>query len=497
MKQMDEARLKVIANSLRERRSRVAVVDDDEAVREVCKVALRRHSYEVVDFPDAKSILSALQQEKFDIAIIDLVLPDSDGFSLFKTLREAMPHLIGIAITGQSSSDMIVQSLSSGMLWVLIKPFTILELLSVVDAACKYALLLKEADQASLHVKMANLMQSLLREIELESLAEQLIRAAVEHTTSDAASLLVVDRLHGCLRVAAATGTLSVVKGMEIKPTSGIVGLVIQSGKPVLINRESIKQAQIAKRLRYGGRGSAISLPLISEDNADGVLNITRWADEPQFTESDLEGLVWFSAQASVALCRSLRYEWLKESLFGTAQLLISFYEAQDPYRHSHSERVSELACALAAALGCSKREIELLRVAGALYQLGLYQISKEILHKPSKLTEEEYNQIKRYPELSLQLLKDLPLIWDVGEIILAHREHYDGSGYPMGKAGDEIPLPARVLAIADTYVALTSPRSYRPAMDEKQAVDELRKMAGRELDPKITEVFINTVLPI
>ncbi len=478
-----------------DRGMRVAVIDDDEIVREVCKAVLKRHSYDVVEFSDGQSALGASRHERFDIAIIDWVLPDCDGSALFRELKEMMPNLVGIAILGQGSYEAIAQSLSGGMLWTLIKPFTISELLSVVDAARRYVRLVEMAERVSLYVDIERATKSLLREIDLEPLSELIVREAAGRANSDAASLLVVDRLCNCLRVVGAIGAPSAVKGIEVKPTSGIVGLVLRLRKPIVINKETIKQAHIAERLRYGGKGSAISFPLGENDEISGVLNITRFPEEPQLTEEDAGKLSWFVAHTSLALSRSLHYEWLKESFFGTAQAVVSLLEAQDPYRRSHSERVAEYACALAAAIGCSKREIELLRASALLYQIGLHQIDKSILHKPSKLTDEEYEQIKRYPELSLRLLRGVPLIQSIGEIIISHREHCDGSGYPMGKRGDEIPLLARLLAVADTYVALTSQRPHRPAMSEEQAKEELMRMAGKELDSDLTNAFINLVL--
>lgn len=474
---------------------KVAVVVNDEAVREVCKTVLRRHSYDVLEFDNGQSALNASQSGRFDIAIIDWVLPDCDGFELFKQLKKAMPNLVGIAISAQSSCEAIVHSLNAGMLWTLIKPFTISELLSVVDAARRYVHLMESAEHLRFYVDMERAVKNLLREVDLESLGESIVHEAVKRASTDAASLLVTDKLRDCLRVVAAIGIPSAVRGVEVKPTSGIAGLAFQLRKPIITNKETIKQPHIAERLRYGGRGSAISFPLGDNDKVSGVLNITRFSEEPQLTETDVHRLSWFVACTSLTLSRSLCYECLKESFFGTTQVLVSLYEAQDPYRRSHSERVAEYACALAAAIGCSRREIELLRTAALLYQLGLHQIDKSILHKPSKLTDDEYEQIKRYPEVSLSLLRGVPLIQSVGEIILSHREHYDGSGYPMGKRGDEIPLLARVLAVADTYVALTSQRPHRPAMSKEQAIEELVKMAGKELDGNLIDAFISLVL--
>ena len=471
---------------------RIAIIEDDEAVREVCRRALSRRSHEVVEFSDGASALEASKKEAFDIAIVDWVLPDYDGFSLFQRLKERSPNLVGIALTGQSMRDVVVKSLGVGMLWVLIKPFTIAELISVVDTACNYVSIVNSANQLRARTEVA---ETLLREVDLERLGEHLTQIAIEQTCSNAASLLVADRLRGCLRIVAAVGIPLTTRNIEVKPTAGIVGLVIQMRKPIVINSEMVKHAYIAQRLRYGGRGSAISFPLVEDEDVNGILNVTRWEDEPQFKESDVEAFKWFIAWTTKVVSRSLQYEMLKESFFNTARLLISLQEAQDPYRRSHSERVAEYACALASFVGCSQREIETVKASAFLYQIGLHLIDKSILHKKGKLTEAEYEQVKRYPELTIQALGDVPFIWDVREIILAHREHYDGSGYPHGRGGEEIPFLARLLSVADTYVALTSPRPHRPAMSEESAKEELLKMAGKELDPELTKTFVKHIL--
>lgn len=471
---------------------RIAIIEDDEAVREVCRRALSRRSHEVIEFNNGASALEASEKEAFDIAIVDWVLPDYDGFSLFQRLKEKLPNLVGIALTGQGLRDVVVKSLGVGMPWVLIKPFTIAELISVVDTACEYASIINNADQLRTRTEVA---ETLLHEVDLERLGQRLTQTAIEQTNSNAASLLVTDRLRGCLRIVSAVGIPLATRNIEVRPTTGIVGLVIQMRKPIIINSEMMKHSYIAQRLRYGGKGSAISFPLLEDEGVNGVLNVTRWEDEPQFKESDVEAFGWFVAWASKVVSRSLQYEMLKESFFNTARLLVSLQEAQDPYRRSHSERVAEYACALAASLGCSRREIETVKASAFLYQIGLHQIDKAILHKKGKLTEAEYEQVKRYPELTIQALGDVPFIWDVREVILSHREHYDGSGYPNGKSGDEIPFLARLLSVADTYVALTSPRPHRPAMSEESAKEELLKMAGKELDPELTKSFVKHIL--
>ncbi|MCG2761774.1 MAG: HD domain-containing protein, partial [Candidatus Atribacteria bacterium] len=131
------------------------------------------------------------------------------------------------------------------------------------------------------------------------------------------------------------------------------------------------------------------------------------------------------------------------------------------------------------------------IEVAAVLHDIGKIGVQESILNKPEKLDDEEWKEVRRHPEFSYKILKEVNFPWDVKPIIYAHHERYDGKGYPSGLKGEKISLGARILAVADTFAAMTSDRAYRKGLSKEAAIEELKRVAGTQLDPKITEVFI------
>ncbi|MGD9605003.1 MAG: HD domain-containing phosphohydrolase, partial [Bacilli bacterium] len=158
-----------------------------------------------------------------------------------------------------------------------------------------------------------------------------------------------------------------------------------------------------------------------------------------------------------------------------------------------HSKRVSFICQKIGQMLMLRKEEISLLKLMGNLHDIGKIAIDDAILNKPTKLTDEEWNEIKRHPEIGYRILLTSPDYAEIAEDILAHHERWDGKGYPRGLKGNDIPLRARIIAIADAYDAMTSSRPYRSALSKQYAMDEVKKNAGTQFDPDIALKFVKT----
>jgi putative nucleotidyltransferase with HDIG domain len=165
--------------------------------------------------------------------------------------------------------------------------------------------------------------------------------------------------------------------------------------------------------------------------------------------------------------------------------------EARDPYTRGHSARVTALAEALARALGWSEERLASLRIGGPLHDIGKLTVSDEVLRKEGRLDSLELEQIREHPRAGARILLRLAALREAIPYVLYHHERWDGNGYPSGKAGAEIPLEARVLAIADAFDAMTSDRPYRRALTHDQAVAEVERCAGTQFDPEIARVFL------
>jgi putative nucleotidyltransferase with HDIG domain len=165
--------------------------------------------------------------------------------------------------------------------------------------------------------------------------------------------------------------------------------------------------------------------------------------------------------------------------------------EARDPYTKGHSARVTALAEGLARALGWNEERLASVRVGGPLHDIGKLTVSDEVLRKEGRLDALELEQIREHPKAGAKILLRMKALREAIPYVLYHHERWDGNGYPSRKAGDEIPLEARVLAIADAFDAMTSDRPYRRALTHEQAVAEVERCAGTQFDPEIARVFL------
>jgi diguanylate cyclase (GGDEF)-like protein/putative nucleotidyltransferase with HDIG domain len=173
---------------------------------------------------------------------------------------------------------------------------------------------------------------------------------------------------------------------------------------------------------------------------------------------------------------------------------LAATVDAKDHYTYGHSRKVSQYAVALSEALGLPQDKIATIRAAGLLHDIGKIAIPDSILNKKGTLTEEEWKPVTAHPELGVEILRHVIDLVNCLPAILHHHEHHDGKGYPSGLKGKNIPLEARLLAIADAYDAMTSLRPYREQLPPEQALDELKRCSGTQFDPKLVDIFVKTI---
>jgi len=183
-----------------------------------------------------------------------------------------------------------------------------------------------------------------------------------------------------------------------------------------------------------------------------------------------------------------------KRNGLSSVYALVSAVEARDPYAYGHSRKVSTYAEALAEAIGLSPEEVSKVSTAALLHDIGKIGIPDKVLNKKGKLNGENWEAIKAHPRLGANIVGNIPHLVSCVSSILHHHERWDGGGYPEGLKGEEIPLEARILAIADSFEAMTSARPYRPPFSHEEVIKELRQGAGIQFDPKLVEVFIGII---
>ncbi len=184
-------------------------------------------------------------------------------------------------------------------------------------------------------------------------------------------------------------------------------------------------------------------------------------------------------------------YEKLEQAYMESIQTLRYTVEAKDPYTRGHSDRVSEYSVLLGQKLGLSQEDLKTLRIGGLFHDIGKIGVPDSILLKESKLTDDEYSQIKNHPTIGAHILSSATIFQDIIPIVKHHHEKYDGNGYPSKLKGDEIPYFARIAAVADTFDAMTSKRTYRDALSIDVVKEEIEKCSGTQFDPAIAQAFL------
>ena len=329
---------------------------------------------------------------------------------------------------------------------------------------------------------------------DLDRLCDLILEAAVIESNSDRASLMLLDE-DGYLRIKSSIGIpKKIAAKSKQKVGHGIAGTVAETKEPIIIS-EGFKITKKSKRsLRGLGLESAISVPLLSEHTVLGVLNLGKRYNRPFFDKDDAELLLILAHEAGAAISNCKLFDEVHELYEGSIVSLAAAVDARDHYTQGHSNKVANIAVSVAEKLNLPVDTIEKIKLASMLHDIGKIGIPDKILHKPGKLTDEEFDIIKQHPAHAVSILRHIPRLRDIIPIIYHEHERFDGKGYCCGLKGSEIPIESRLIAIADAYDAMTSNRPYRKAMSKKKAIEEIKRNSGTQFDPALVKIFLKEI---
>ena len=349
----------------------------------------------------------------------------------------------------------------------------------------------KEAGRRIMQMQLANVLNSTLDQREVRNRA---MESATSLMDAEVGSLLLVDEKTNDLFFEVALGEQGKrLKEIRLKMGEGIAGWVAANDQPALINdvENDPRYFKKARTITQFVTRNMVCVPVRSRGTVIGVLQAINKKGGGFFTEDDLDNLWTLSNQVAVALENAHLYAELKDTFLHTAEALAAAVEKKDPYTGGHIKRVVEYSVAIARYIDGPPEDLEQLRLAAVLHDIGKIGIRDSVLLKQSGLTPEELAQMQQHPLVGADILGHIEQMKHVSKIMRSHHERWDGSGYPDGLKGNAIPLPARIISVADTFDAITTDRPYRKAADLKTAAEEIKKFSAKDFDPVVVEAFL------
>lgn len=264
--------------------------------------------------------------------------------------------------------------------------------------------------------------------------------------------------------------------------------------------REALLDSQVDSPFKYAWPDqlrNILAVPLGPADKMMGFLVATNIVNKSDFDSTDVKLFNSVANQCAVFIENGRLFNDLKELFIGSLKALTNSIDAKDQYTRGHSERVALIARWIAEHLKetrpLSEKQIHYIYLAGLLHDIGKIGVAETVLRKQGKLSDEERSIILAHPRIGASILSEIPQMRDIIPGVLHHHERHDGKGYPEGLCGDEIPLSARIIALADAFDAMTSRRVYRDAMSIRRAVTEVEKGIGTQFDPMVARAFLDS----
>jgi HD-GYP domain-containing protein (c-di-GMP phosphodiesterase class II) len=323
-------------------------------------------------------------------------------------------------------------------------------------------------------------------------------RRAMEATTrlmkAEAGSLLLVDEEKGQLHFEVVSGDKEEdIKTISLNFGEGIAGWVAQHGKPLIVNSPEKDRRffkGVDERTEFKTR-NIICVPVKVKEKVIGVLEAVNKQGGGKFDKEDLSLFASLADQAAIALDNSRLYRELEEMFFQTADSLADAIEQRDPYTGGHTQRVTLYSQAIGKSLQLKPSERKWLKITSVLHDIGKIGIEDHILKKPERLSPQEFEMIKRHSEIGAKIVEHIRPLKEIIPGVKYHHEQVNGKGYPDGLMGKDIPALAKIVAVADTYDAMTTDRPYRKAMEKEEALEELKRCSGTQLDKEVVEAFV------
>lgn len=473
------------------RNTRLLVVDDEDSIREVLTDFLTMEGYLVTAVSNGERAIEALQAESYDAILLDMKMPGMNGLELLDKVGEMAPHACAIMMTGYGTVETAIAAMKKGAYDYILKPFKVQEVIRLVERGLEKKRLEAENIQLRDSLRLYELSEQISTLLELGKIYDVLIDTARDEVDADGVALWTRQKTWDCdrswMRSALETRHADIMDAVDLSMLEEHAGLsesMIFHGEDArdLVSRDAV------------GLFSVLAVPLRTKNEIIGFFVAFAFGKKGTFLEGKRKMLSVLCDRASAAIENARLYVDLKGQFKQTIQAFANLLEDKDPYTRGHSERVSKYAVMIAEGMGMDDDEVQKVADGALMHDIGKLGIRYEDLNKSEPLTQAEYEMFKSHTTRGRWILEPIEFLHDLIPAVYHHHERWDGKGYPVGLAGEEIPLHARILAIADTYDAMTSHRAYRRALPHDVAVQEIETFSGQQFDPDLVEVFVREI---
>jgi putative nucleotidyltransferase with HDIG domain len=467
-------------------KERILIVDDDPGIRDTLSTILTEQGFETLTAEDGVEACALLNSGHLLCVLTDIMMPNMTGIELIKKIKEKDISLPVIVITGHASIEMAIDAMKQGASDFITKPFKIKQIQYIINKAKREKFILEENRRFSEELNFHRMIDNLTEQIEdksqemnsLQNMSYRITRLKGVHELINA----IIDLAR----------ELFPESQVSFFPVNQHDGYFTTSEENIVFDDSFLKGHVLRKECTWDStKGINTFFPLIIESQIFGILSIKTYV---VLTTDNEHKILYLLQRTAERMENVVLYQELYESTLSTLYSMAKIMDARDPYTSQHSTRVTSLAIMQAEYLGLSEIDRDILYVSSKLHDIGKVGIPDSILLKPGPLTQEEFSIIKKHPDIGADILKSISIMERETEIIRHHHERYDGKGYPAGIKGDEIPLLSRIIALADTFDAMTSERPYRSALSTKEAIQEITRCKGTQFDPHLAESFIKII---
>ena len=465
----------------------ILVVDDEVVITEILSDFLSMEGWSIETATSGPAALSVFQPGSFDLMITDLKMPEMTGLELMERIQSRDDGVIVVIMTAFGTVETAIEAMKKGAFDYILKPFKMEEVVQIVRRALEMKRLADENIRLKSTISLYELFEELDVTLSLNEMLDRILEFAMGQVQAEELTIFLNNRDNGELelrRRLRAEGYDSET-GLDLEK----IEAETESGRFLVAHGEETRRFV---RDQDGGPDSLLSIPLVHHSRRLGIINVAGLKGK-RFTEGQRKLLSVLSGRAALSVLNSQLMDDLRDTVRKTIQSLASALEAMDRYTAGHSDRVTRYALLLCQRLDIDEDTMEVIQQAALMHDIGKIGCHAN-LNKKEQLTAKEYEIFKEHPTHGRRILEPLTFLHPLIPGVHLHHERWDGKGYPVGLSGEQIPLMARILAVADSYDAMTSNRAYRTALSHRVAVEELKRCAGTQFDPSLVSAFIAAV---